>query len=129
MSISDKDGGLREKLLAIESELTKSLLLTIDYINKNLSAKLTLQELADIACLSPTYFSAVFKKFNGISPWEYISIKRVEKAVEMLKSQNLTKLEISERCGFSSPSNFYKTFSEITGKKPTDYTDKKISKL
>ena len=80
-------------------------------------------ELADIACLSPTYFSSVFKKFNGISLWEYISIKRVERAVDMLKNEKITKLEVAERCGFSSSSNFYKTFTAITGKRPGDFTD------
>ena len=61
------------------------------------------------------------KKLNGISPWEYITIKRVERAVEMLKTTDLTKLEIAERCGFSGSSNFYKAFAHVTGKKPGDY--------
>ena len=100
---------------------TQSLRLAIDYIQENLESKLTLKELADVACLSPAYFSFIFKKYNGISLWEYISIKRVERAVEMLKSEKMTKLEIAERCGFSSASNFYKAFTAVTGKKPSDY--------
>jgi len=72
--------------------------------------------------MSETYFSAVFKKYNGISPWDYITIKRVENAVKMIQNTNLTKLEIAEKCGFSSSSNFYKMFVKITGKKPTDFT-------
>ena len=66
--------------------------------------------------MAETYFSSVFKKFNGISPWEYITIKRVENAVELIKNTNMTKLEIAEKCGFSSSSNFYKAFFNITGK-------------
>ena len=66
-----------------------------------------------------------FKKFNGISPWEYITIKRVENAVELIKNTNMTKLEIAEKCGFSSSSNFYKAFFNITGKKPSDYSPNK----
>ena len=58
---------------------------------------------------------------NGISPWDYITIKRVERAVELLKTTELTKLEIAERCGFSGSSNFYKAFAHVTGKKPGDY--------
>ncbi len=103
--------------------ITQSLRLVIDYIQENLESKLTLKELADVACLSPTYFSSVFRKFSGISLWEYISIKRVERAVEMLKNEKITKLEIAERCGFSSSSNFYKTFTAVTGKRPSDFTD------
>jgi hypothetical protein len=35
---------------------------------------------------------------------------------------DLMKLEVAERCGFSSSSNFYKIFFAITGKTPSDYT-------
>lgn len=91
------------------------------YIDKNLDKKLTLKEISDIACMTPTYFSAIFKKFNGITLWDYITIKRVEKAIEMIKSTDMTKLEISEKCGLSGSSNFYKAFARVTGKKPNDF--------
>lgn len=101
--------------------LTQSIKLSIDYIQRNFDQKLTLEKIASVACLSPTYFSYIFKKLNGISLWKYINIKRVEKAIEILKVENVSKLEIAERCGFSSSSNFYKIFHEITGKRPGDY--------
>ena len=109
---------------ATPSAQVKNLRRAIDYIGENLSEPLTLSAIADVAYMSPTYFSSVFKKLNGISPWEYITIKRVEKAVEMLKSTDLSKLEIAERCGFSGASNFYKMFLRITGKRPSDFTKK-----
>ena len=99
----------------------KKLKQAILYIDENLEQKLRLDELARIACMSETYFSTVFKRFNGISPWEYIAIKRVEKAICLLKTSNMSKLEIAEACGFTSSSNFYKMFSRITGKTPSDY--------
>ena len=89
----------------------KNLRRAIDYIGENLDQPLTLAGVASVAYMSPTYFSSVFKRLNGISPWEYITIKRVEKAVGMLKSTDMTKLEIAEPCGFSGASNFYKMFS------------------
>ena len=91
------------------------------FIDNNLEKKLTLKEISSVVCMAETYFSSIFKKYNGISPWEYITIKRVEKAIDLLKSSNMTKIEIAEKCGFSSSSNFYKAFFNITGKKPTDY--------
>ncbi len=93
----------------------------MNYINENLSDKLLLKDIAAAACMSQTYFSSVFKKLNGISPWEYITIKRIEKAIFLIKTTNMTMLEIAGNCGFSSSSNFYKAFAKITGKKPTDY--------
>ena len=91
------------------------------YIDSNLENRLTLKDIADAACMTQTYFSSVFKKLNGISPWEYITIKRVEMAVNLLKTSDMSKLEIAERCGFSSSSNFYKSFLKITGKHPKDF--------
>ena len=111
----------RGRAVTASEGVTQSLRLVIDHIQKNLDKRLTLAQLAGVACLSPTYFSSVFKKFNGISLWEYIAIKRVERAVELLKSERLTKIEIAEICGFQSPSHFYKTFAAVTGKTPSDY--------
>lgn len=97
----------------------------IQYINDHLGDPLTLTQLADIAHLTPTYFSSLFKRFNGVSPWKYITIKRVEMAVSLLRSTSMTKLEIAEKCGFSSSSNFYSAFSAITGKTPSAFTASK----
>lgn len=94
----------------------------IEYIEENLDTSLTLKSIAEVACMSPNYFSYLFKKLNGVSPWEYITIKRVEMAVRLLKTTTLTKLDIASACGFSSSSNFYKAFLKITGKTPTDYS-------
>ena len=90
------------------------------YIDENLEKKLTLSELAHTAAMGKTYFSTVFKKLNGISPWDYITIKRVEKAVFYLQSSSSSKREIAGLCGFSSSSNFYKAFFKVTGKTPGD---------
>ncbi len=97
----------------------------LDYIDNNLGSNLTLKDIASRASMSPTYFSSVFKKMNSVSPWEYITIKRVEKAIELLRTTNLTKLDIAQRCGFSSSSNFYKAFSKVTGKTPSQICEKK----
>lgn len=92
----------------------------LSYIDENLTAPLTLEEIAAKASVSKNYFCAVFKKLNGVSPWEYITVKRIEKAVELLKTTDMTKLDIAFTCGFSSSSNFYKAFKSITGKSPSE---------
>lgn len=93
----------------------------LDYINQNLDKPVTLAEIAHHAAMSQTYFSTVFKKLNGLSPWEYITIKRVETAINLLKTTDSTKLDIAMQCGFNSSSNFYKAFRKITGKRPDDF--------
>lgn len=95
----------------------------MNYIDENLEYDLELDTLAKIAKVSRNYFSALFKKLNGISPWEYITIKRIERAVEYLKTTGLTKLEIATKCGFNNTANFYHAFKKITGKTPGDYIE------
>jgi len=93
----------------------------MNYIEENLEYDLDLESLAQIAKMSRNYFSTLFKKLNGISPWEYITIKRIERAVEYLKTTEYTKLEIALKCGFNNTANFYHAFRKITGKAPGDY--------
>ncbi len=92
------------------------------YIDENLTKELTLSDIAGRSAMDPSYFSTVFKKLNGISLWDYITAKRVELAIELLKTSDMTKLDIAMQCGFNSSSNFYKAFSKVTGRKPSDYT-------
>lgn len=96
----------------------------MEYIDKNIENDISLEQIAETATMNRTYFSTVFKKYNGISPWDYITIKRVERSIEYLKTQTLTKTEIAGRCGFSSMSNFYRAFKLVTGKTPNDYSGK-----
>lgn len=114
----------KERRITPRLQSATSLKKAVVYINAHLDSRLTLKEIADVACMAPSYFSALFKKYNGTSPWEYITIKRVERAIELLQSTDMTKLEIAERCGFSGSSNFYKAFATVTGKRPSDYAKK-----
>ena len=71
--------------------------------------------------MSKTYFCRQFKELNGISPWDYITIKRIEQAISYIETTNLTKLEIAAKCGYNNTSNFYHAFKKVTGKNPSDY--------
>ena len=70
--------------------------------------------------------STVFKKYNGISLWDYITIKRVERAIELIRTTEMTRLQIAAECGFQSPANFYKAFRRITGRSPQSFADAEI---
>ncbi|MBN4069941.1 helix-turn-helix transcriptional regulator [bacterium AH-315-G05] len=93
----------------------------IDYIDQNYTQGIRLEELANLVFMNPSYFSTFFKKYNGISPTEYIARKRVYRAIEYLKSTNKTVLDIAITCGFNNTSSFNKVFKKITGKTPSDY--------
>lgn len=97
----------------------------LNYIDEYLDSELTLETLSDVAHMSKTYFCCQFKKLNGISPWEYITIKRIERAITYLESTDMTRLEIALKCGYNNTANFYHAFKRVTGKTPGDF--KKVS--
>lgn len=93
----------------------------LDYINKNLSSPLSLETIASEAGMSRTYFCLIFKKLNGMTPWEYINIKRIEKAQDFLRSTEKSVLDISFECGFNNISHFNRIFRRTTGQTPSEY--------
>ncbi len=95
----------------------------IDYINQNLDREVTVQSLAERAQLSISVFAHSFKKIMGISPYQFIITKRLERAIELLLDldANLPIAKICQLCGFSSPSAFTTRFRQKYGVSPAKY--------
>lgn len=91
------------------------------YIDQHLGQEIRLAQLAEIAHVTPSYFSTLFKKFNGLSPVEYIVHKRVQKAIEMIRSTSQSLTSIAMACGFNNSTNFNKAFRKVTGRTPISY--------
>ena len=106
-----------EKLVLMEN--------TLRYIDENITAPLTLEELAKMAGMSRTYFCSVFKSLNGLTPWEYIGLKRIERAKGLLCATDKSVLEVSLDCGFNSISQFNRQFKRISGRTPMEYKNSK----
>ncbi len=107
------DGARRERLRCMDRAMT--------YINEHLDQPLALEEIAGHAGFSRTYFSTVFGELNGLTPWEYITIRRIERSCELLKSTDLSVIEVAERCGYSNLSNFNRMFLRMAGTSPSKY--------
>ncbi len=119
--IRSYDGKLSSLDISYTDQTLKYMENALNYIDENLENDLTLETLSDVAHMSKNYFCCQFKKLNGISPWDYITIKRIERAIAYIESTNLTRLEIALKCGYNNTSNFYYAFKRVTGKTPGDY--------
>lgn len=93
----------------------------VSFINTNLTKDLNLEIIAREAKMSKSYFSTIFKKMNGIPVWDYITRKRVELAMTLLRESDEPIIEVAENCGFSSISNFNRCFRQVTGISPSAY--------
>lgn len=95
--------------------------IAIDYINKNYIYKITLNDLSEIAHLSPIYFRQLFFDSTGMTPYSYILDKRVEKAKQLLALSNIPISNVAIDSGFTDQAYMGKVFKQITGYTPLKY--------
>lgn len=94
---------------------------TIEYINDHLSIHLSLNVLAAMLGMSPYYFERLFKQSVGHTPHQYILHCRIEKAKQLLRTTQLSIMEIAFQVGCKNHSHFSKLFRKLTGMSPRTY--------
>jgi AraC family transcriptional regulator len=90
----------------------------IEYINANLASKLTLAEIAKVACLCQSHCSRAFKISHGVSPWAYIITARVERAKRMIRATREPLSQIASACGFADQAHLCNAFRRRVGVSP-----------
>lgn len=93
----------------------------IHYNDKNLSVTF----LAEKVEFSEVYFRKLFKSQYNVSPSKYISSRRIQKAIELLKYPFLTVEECALQCGFSTVQYFTKVFTDAIGMTPSAFRKQK----
>lgn len=91
------------------------------YIYQNYNKQLTLEELAEISSLSPTYFSKKFKLVTGTGFKEYLNYVRLKQAQTALLTTNQAITDISQKCGFKDNNYFRDLFRSVFGCSPKEY--------
>lgn len=92
----------------------------IGYLNENFVNSPTLDDISAEFFVSKYYLSHRFKEYTKTSVHNYILMKKINLAKELLKSGKSPQ-NVSEQCGFSTYSNFYKAFIGRTGVSPGSY--------
>jgi AraC family transcriptional regulator len=105
-------------------ELCRKLRHATEYIDRNLRDRLTLDEIAAEVDLNPQYFARTFKKAVGRPPHRYILERRVERAKILLKTTDLSLVEIASRVGIATQSHFTTVFRRATGMTPREFRER-----
>jgi len=92
-----------------------------DYIEAHLDDRLTLADLAAVACLSPYHFSRSFKLAVGVGPQRYITRRRLERAKTLMRRTNRSLAWIAQEAGFTDQSHLTAIFRRETGVTPGRY--------
>ena len=107
-----------ENSMYIPNQLYERMETALNFMDQNYCSDLSLSDIASKAFMSRTYFCSMFKEMNGLTPWEYINIKRINKAVDLLKSSDLSISSVATQCGYNNMANFSRIFKQITGTTP-----------
>lgn len=91
------------------------------YMQEHLHEDLSRDDVAGVACLSPTHFSRVTKQVFGHSFTELLARMRVDKARELLVHTDKSLIQIGLDSGFSDQSYFTKVFQKYTSRTPGEY--------
>ena len=89
--------------------------------NKNFCKKIYVESLSDMINVSPDYFTKVFKDSIGTTPIDYINALRVNRALKLLFSTDISVAEVAEATGFSNANYFNKTFKQYMDTSPLSY--------
>ena len=90
----------------------------LDYIDEHYCERLTLRAAADVVFMSPNYFSHYFHSATGIRFCDYVAMRRILRARELLETTGKSIYEIAMECGFPNSSNFYRLYRMHTGESP-----------
>jgi transcriptional regulator GlxA family with amidase domain len=91
----------------------------VDYIEMHLADKITVMILAGLINVSIGQLFRAFKTSVGVTPWQYITKRRIELACTMMKTTQAALSEIAVACGLCDQSHLCKLFRRIVGMSPS----------
>lgn len=96
---------------------------TINYMKNNISSKITLDRLSDLAGITPSGLIWKFKTRLGTTPIDYLLSLRIHLAKQLLSETELSIQKIAEKCGFENSYYFSSFFKKRVGMSPSFYRD------
>jgi len=108
----------------IAGDTTAAIEHTQDYMASHYQEALTLEGLAQMAGLSVSHYSRLFKKFIGYSPIDYLTHLRIDRAKELLSLSDYRLKSIAHSVGYTDEFYFSRIFKKIEGISPRDYAKK-----
>lgn len=109
---------IEAKKASTKEELYRRLTISIEWMNDNIEEKLSLDEIASIACLNKFHFLSGFKAAYNTTPIQYYRELKLQRAYTLLKNQTPVA-EVCYRLGFESIGSFSNLFKKRYGFSPS----------
>lgn len=94
---------------------------TTEYLAEHLERRVTLDELAGIARLSPFHFARAFTKTVGMPPFRYQQKLRLDRASELLAQTDMRIIDVALAVGYESPQALSRVFVKHRGMAPSQW--------
>ena len=112
---------LAQVRLRTKREIHRRIWAATDFLLSSYDRPLTLQQLADVACLAKYHFLRMFVAVHGLTPMEFLRCKRVAVASRLLRSTSLSLVEIAHIVGVADRSTLLRLFVEYCDLTPEEY--------
>jgi AraC-like DNA-binding protein len=93
----------------------------LKYIRESYKEDITVENLADKACMSKSHFYKSFKNTLGETPMEYLNSERLKQAKKLIRTTSSKLSEIAFSTGFNSSSYFVTQFKKQEGMTPSQF--------
>lgn len=93
----------------------------IEYIQNHLTENINNEDIANYMNFNISYLNRVFKKYTKMTIHAFLLERRLELAMEKLKTETTSVSEIALSSGFTDIPHFTKIFKKYVGKTPSEY--------
>lgn len=93
----------------------------IEYIRRNITGELNIQQLSKLAYMSKSSFYRTFTNEFGVSPNQMILLEKINIAKQLMMSGNRSIKDVCFSSGFSDPNYFCRVFKKYEGRTPGEY--------
>jgi len=104
-----------------EVDAQKRVAKSIEFMKAHLREPLKVATLASIVSLSRSHYTTLFRLVTGYAPLNYLNHLRMQRAVQLLNTTNLSIKQISDQLGFSDQFYFSRAFKKMHSHSPSEH--------
>lgn len=107
--------------LRLRSDSSPTVRAAVQIISGRINQKIKVEQIASELGVNRSYLSHHFIKEMGESMSSYIARCKINEAIRLMKTTDMSLADIAYRLSFSSQSHFHSTFKKVTGENPGKY--------
>jgi AraC family transcriptional regulator len=108
-----------------KQELVRRLEMAREMLDEEALGSMNIEAVAQGCALSGSHLFRSFKKLYGVSPYQYLLQRRIERAAELLSRREMSAREVAMVCGFADGASFSKAFKKVRGVAPKAFSSQR----